>query len=110
MSANELRTIQIAVLAGWDSDNPAATWGGLLGFILGRQGVQSAFPEVDLSEAYWIHRTRRGFPDLTPGEVGEDSFTRLAAGGVQIVDRVVENYLGGRVNREAGQWLIPQRP
>ena len=25
------KTVQIAVLAGWDSDNPAATWGGLLG-------------------------------------------------------------------------------
>ena len=25
-------TIKIATLSGWDSDNPASTWGGLLGF------------------------------------------------------------------------------
>ena len=25
-------TVKLAVLMGWDSDNPAATWGGLLGF------------------------------------------------------------------------------
>ena len=29
-------TIKIATLSGWDSDNPASTWGGLLGFIHGR--------------------------------------------------------------------------
>ena len=25
------RTVQIGTLTGWDSDNPTATWGGLLG-------------------------------------------------------------------------------
>ena len=33
------RTIQIGTLAGWDSDNPTATWGGLLGFILGKEKI-----------------------------------------------------------------------
>ena len=28
-------TIKIGTLAGWDSDNPTATWGGLLGFMYG---------------------------------------------------------------------------
>ena len=52
--------IRIATLAGWDSDNPAATWGGLLGFMIGRDGVEAAFG-VPLSEQFDIHRTRRGF-------------------------------------------------
>ena len=30
-------TIKIASLCGWDSDNPASTWGGLLGFIYGKK-------------------------------------------------------------------------
>lgn len=37
------RTIQIGTLCGWDSDNPTATWGGLLGFMLGREGVENSF-------------------------------------------------------------------
>jgi hypothetical protein len=36
-------TIKIGVLAGWDSDNPTATWGGMLGFMLGKTGVENAF-------------------------------------------------------------------
>ena len=39
-SGNFKRTIQIGTLAGWDSDNPTATWGGLLGFILGKRGLK----------------------------------------------------------------------
>ena len=31
------KTIQIGALAGWDSDNPTATWGGLLGFMKGKK-------------------------------------------------------------------------
>jgi hypothetical protein len=33
------RTVQIGSLAGMDSDNPTATWGGLLGFLYGYEGV-----------------------------------------------------------------------
>ncbi|MCJ8296803.1 MAG: ADP-ribosylglycohydrolase family protein, partial [Colwellia sp.] len=53
-----VRTIQVGTLAGWDSDNPTATWGGLLGFMLGKRGVEQAFCQDNLSESYWIHRTR----------------------------------------------------
>ena len=42
------RTVQIGTLAGWDSDNPTATWGGLLGFMLGKQGVETAFNKTNL--------------------------------------------------------------
>ena len=38
-----VRTLKIGTLVGWDSDNPTATWGGLLGFMLGHQGVKNAF-------------------------------------------------------------------
>ena len=48
------RTIQIGVLAGWDSDNPTATWGGLLGFLLGVEGVRCAFAADDTSLGFRI--------------------------------------------------------
>lgn len=33
-----IETIKIGALAGWDSDNPTATWGGLLGLCWEKQG------------------------------------------------------------------------
>ena len=99
------RTIRIGTLAGWDSDNPTATWGGLLGFMIGKNGIEKAFGRTDLSDAYWIHRTRRGFPDHTPGSIGEDSFPLMAARAVALIDRIVVNELGGTVNGDT--WHIP---
>ena len=93
-------TVKIAVLAGWDSDNPAATWGGLLGFMIGRQGVEEAFGQ-QFSDRYHIHRTRTGFP--VPD--GIDNFPDMAAAGVEIVDRVVVNEITGEVRDD--QWVIP---
>lgn len=85
------RTLQIATLAGWDSDNPAATWGGLLGFTLGRRGLEQTFAH-SFPETYWIHRTRRGFIDYTPGLPGEDSFSQMALRGVDVVNKVQRVY------------------
>jgi len=82
-------TIKIGVLAGWDSDNPTATWGGLLGFMLGKEGVEKAFGRT-FSNQFNIHRTRGGFPNN-----GIDDFENMAAKGVYIVDRVVQERLGG---------------
>jgi hypothetical protein len=101
------RTVQIASLAGWDSDNPAATWGGLLGFIHGRGGVEQAFAGKALSELYWIHRTRRGFPDHTRDAPGEDRFSLMAERGVEVVDQVVIDHLGGRIVEAENTWHIP---
>lgn len=101
------KTIKIASLAGWDSDNPAATWGGLLGFMLGKGGVEKAFNQYDLSNTYWIHRTRRNFPDLTPDQEGEDTFHAMAERGVYIIDRVVTDEMGGRVDLSKNLWFIP---
>ena len=38
-----LQTIKIGSLAGWDSDNPTATWGGLIGFMMGASAIEEAF-------------------------------------------------------------------
>ena len=100
------RTVQIASLAGWDSDNPAATWGGLLGFALGREGVEDVFSGTELSDLYWIHRTRKGFPDHTPDLPGEDRFSLMAEREVAVVERVILRYGNGSVTPD-GQWVIP---
>lgn len=42
---NIVETIKIGTLAGWDSDNPTATWGGLLGFMLGKEGIEKPLIE-----------------------------------------------------------------
>lgn len=59
------RTIQIGTLSGWDSDNGTATMGGLLGLLLGTDGVTNAFPERTLSTSYRIDSTRVGFDQAT---------------------------------------------
>ena len=98
------QTIRIGTLAGWDSDNPTATWGGLLGFMLGKEGVEAAF-DRDFSNRFNIHRTRQKF-----GGDGIDTFERMAAEGVTIVDRVVREALGGGIDCEAEVWYIPSPP
>jgi hypothetical protein len=94
-------TIKIGTLAGWDSDNPTATWGGMLGFMLGRQGVERAFNRK-FSSTFNIHRTRIGFPDN-----GLDSFTQMADIGLFIADRVVQEQMGGGIDIKKGVWYIP---
>ena len=101
------RTIRIGALTGWDSDNPTATWGGLLGFMLGRMNVEWAFEQADLSDTYWISRTRRNFPDRTPEMTGEDTFPLMAKRGIYIIDRVVIEELGGGVDLDKDVWYIP---
>ena len=92
------KTLQIGTLAGWDSDNPTATWGGLLGFIYGRKKIERIFPEP-LSDRYEIHRTRQNFPQ------GIDDFTSMAQVGLGIVDRVVVQEMDGKIDQQ--RWLIP---
>ena len=101
------RTIKIGSLTGWDSDNPTATWGGLLGFMIGKKNVEWAFEKDDLSETYWISRTRRNFPDRTPEMDGEDTFPLMAKRGIYIIDRVVIEELDGGVDLEKDVWYIP---
>ena len=106
-AGNLPRTIQIGTLAGWDSDNPTATWGGLLGFLLGKEGIKKVFNKSNFSDAYWIHRTRRNFPDHTPGMEGEDTFQLMARRGIYIIDRVVLEEMKGGVDLNKDVWYIP---
>jgi hypothetical protein len=94
-------TVKIAVLAGWDSDNPAATWGGLLGFMYGKEEIGKAFGQT-FADRFNIHRTRGNFPND-----GMDTFQAMAEKGVLIVDRVVQDEMGGGVDLQKQQWLIP---
>ncbi len=93
-------TIKIGSLSGWDSDNPTATWGGLIGFMIGADGVEKAFDRT-FSEEYNIHRTRQNFPNAI------DNFTNMANIGVFITDRVIQNELGGGVDLKKDLWYIP---
>ena len=70
-------TIKIASLCGWDSDNPASTWAGLLGFIYGKKEIVKMFDE-ELSTSYNIGRTRIGFEN----EI--DNFESMAEKGLKI--------------------------
>jgi hypothetical protein len=86
---------------GWDSDNPAATWGGLLGFMHGKDGIEQTFGQVFFNR-FNIHRTRGNFPDD-----GIDTFEAMAAKGLFVVDRVVKEEMGGGVDLVNNQWWIP---
>jgi hypothetical protein len=96
-----LETIKIGVLAGWDSDNPTATWGGMLGFMLGKSGVENAFGQK-FSNKFNIHRTRQNFPND-----GIDTFENMANTGLEIIDRVVVEEIGGTLNSEKKIWILP---
>lgn len=94
-------TIKIGTLCGWDSDNPTATWGGLLGFIIGKEGIEKAFGQK-FSSRFNIHRTRQNFPNN-----GIDEFDHMAQTGVFVVDRVVQDLMKGGVDLEKNVWYIP---
>lgn len=95
-------TIKIGVLCGWDADNPTATWGGLIGFMLGKSGVEEAFGQ-QFANKFNIHRTRINFPNN-----GIDTFDNMAKIGVFIIDRVVQEKFGGGVDLEKDVWYLPQ--
>lgn len=94
-------TLKIGVLCGWDSDNPTATWGGLLGFMLGKKGVEETFGRT-FSDRFYIHRTRQGF-----GADSVDTFDRMAQKGLEITARVVRERMGGEAPDAQGIWHIP---
>lgn len=98
---NYKNTVKIAVLTGWDSDNPAATWGGMLGFIIGKKAIAAQFNR-QFSDTFYIHRTRGGFEND-----GIDHFSDMATRGISIVDQVVAELKGGKVDLQKQQWHIP---
>ncbi|MEN8125896.1 MAG: ADP-ribosylglycohydrolase family protein [Bacteroidota bacterium] len=95
------RTIKIGTLTGWDSDNPTATWGGLIGFMIGKDGIEETF-ERQFSNRFNIHRTRQNFPDD-----GIDTFENMAQKGLVVTDRVIKEEIGGTIDPEKNIWIIP---
>lgn len=79
---NLARTIQIGALSGWDSDNGTATMGGLLGMILGTEGIRDQFPDVAISSSYRMV-SRVGFDSF------DDTFDAMALRTAPLVDTVV---------------------
>ena len=94
------KTIKIGTLMGWDSDNPTSTWGGLIGFILGKEGIEEEFGK-NFSNEYFIHRTRQNF------EKPIDNFDNMADKGIRIISRLVINELGGSYDIDNQLWYIP---
>lgn len=96
-------TIKIGALTGWDSDNPTATWGGLIGFMIGKDGIEKTF-ERPFSNRFHIHRTRQNFPND-----GIDTFENMAQKGFSVTDRIVKEEIGGTIDTEKNIWIIPLR-
>ncbi|MDX8340961.1 ADP-ribosylglycohydrolase family protein [Draconibacterium sp. IB214405] len=98
---NLVETIKIGALCGWDSDNPTATWGGLIGFMMGKEGVEQAFNRK-FSNRFNIHRTRIGFENN-----GIDTFENMALKGIWIIDKVVQEEMNGGVDLKTNTWFVP---
>ena len=93
-------TIKIGTLAGWDSDNPTSTWGGMLGFIIGKKAIEREFGR-SFSDKYFIHRTRQNF------NKGIDDFESMAEKGIKVISRLIEKELGGDYDNDNQLWHIP---
>ncbi len=93
------KTVRIGTLCGWDSDNPTATWGGLLGLLYGHKGLEKHFDKYDFSDKYWIERSRFNLPIPT------DTFTDMAERGLGIIDKVVVDAMEGKIS--GNSWIIP---
>ena len=93
-------TIKIGTLAGWDSDNPTSTWGGMLGFIIGKKAIEKEFGR-SFSDKYFIHRTRQNF------DKGIDDFESMAEKGIMVISRLIEKDLGGEYDEDNKLWYIP---
>lgn len=93
------KTIRIGSMCGWDSDNPTATWGGLLGLLYGHKELQRHFNKHDFSDDYNIARTRFNMP------IPLDNFTDMSQRGIMIIDDIVVGAMNGSINGD--NWMIP---
>lgn len=100
---NLIETIKIGALCGWDSDNPTATWGGLIGFVNGKHKIEQLFNRK-FSEKYNIHRTRVNFE-----QNGIYTFQQMAEMGLAITENVVLNELDGKLDEKGNYWSIPMQ-
>ena len=106
-----LRTVQIGTLSGWDSDNGTATMGGLLGLVLGHQGlveqICDTYPGYTPSDRYDIDRTRDNLPDYLPQDPeAQDTLTGMAERMLPIIEHAITD-AGGRIDEDRGTWLLP---
>ena len=67
----------------------------------GRKGIEETFNRT-FSDKFNIHRTRQNFPNN-----GLDNFSKMAETGVFIVDRVVQEYIGGGIDLNKNIWYVP---
>ena len=74
----------------------------------GPQRLADAFKQSNLSDTYWIHRTRRNFLDKTPSALGEDSFIKMAEREIRTIDRIVSERMKGSISSDGKFWIIPQ--
>ncbi|MDP6168380.1 MAG: ADP-ribosylglycohydrolase family protein, partial [Candidatus Marinimicrobia bacterium] len=54
------------------------------------------------SDHYNIHRTRIGFPNN-----GLDTFYNMSKMGIYVVDRIVQERMGGGIDLDKGVWYVP---
>ena len=66
------------------------------------EGVEEAFGRK-FSDKFNIHRTRVNFPND-----GLDTFDEMAKKGIYIIDRVVQEEIGGGVDLEKDVWFVPK--
>lgn len=104
---NYKKTVQIGTLSGWDSDNPAASIGGVIGQLIGYDALLAEFDGMEFSDRYWAALTRDALPDYLPDDPeADDTFTLIAQRMAPIIDIAV-NEAGGKVLKD--RWIIPDR-
>ena len=69
--------------------------------LIGKEGIERSFGRK-FADKYNIHRTRTGFPNK-----GLDTFSNMARIGVYVIDRVIQEQIGGGINLEKDIWYIP---
>ncbi len=72
------QTVQIAVLAGWDSDCNPATAGGLLGIVHGFSGLPPDLTAPAVCGNVYMNVSRPGLPDPLAGLPQYDTVTGIA--------------------------------
>ena len=70
----------------------------------GKKGIEGTFGRK-FANRFNIHRTRGNFPNE-----GIDTFEAMAARGVAIVDRVVQEEMNATFDAQNDRWLIPKTP
>ncbi len=105
------RTVQIAVMAGWDCDCNPATVGGLLGIIHGFTGMPRSLTDPDICGDSYVNVARPGLPDPAAALPQTESLAAIAGRTLALAQ---ENILlnGGRItpSRFTAHCHIPAHP